>query len=488
MEKKSSQVSSVNNEIKDIKYLDLIQRDIQQFNQMLDKKKNNLQKDFVEKKILSYPVKFNEIPHHRDLDFRLSKPELDKLLKEKLFWYPESKFSKGKINSFAHFYLKASENDMPVYITTDSILHAFNLSLAGIINNIEIGRMSEILLKLLETVVLGIPKIKDNYIEEDDYVVELLKNAEIYYNVAYRLLTYGIPAYQENNIDDPFKENNETMINEIKKSEIFEKNIKDALEQNNNIDASLLIEIDPIEIDQYEINQIQNQEIFDFGSILALDFENHKENGQNFEEEDLKQNEYNLVENKLIRVAWDNIAKSIGSVQKKSNPEAIVEIVVDEIIGLIDSEEVGNFTLFGKIISIDFSKFKSRGKLYDYQPQINYYRCLMWLSNVEFDCKTEIQEIWILTRVLYHCFQESSQDLLKIFKEAFCLIGGESSICDFEDVFEIGSNLNIRSYLLYQEQKLSLVMAILQRTQEKIKSNFIIPSTSIFLNYLVLMI
>ena len=73
----------------------------------------------------------------------------------------------------------------------------------------------------------------------------------------------------------------------------------------------------------------------------------------------------------------------------------------------------------------------------------------------------------------YECFQTTTEDSLKIFKEAFYLIGGESARCDFKDIFDIAKNLKLDSYLLTENQKVSFVNAIIERNKQAINFDFI---------------
>ena len=409
--------------------------------------------------------KGQEIRQHRDLDFKLNKVDLDTLLKDKLIWFPSERFSKGKIGSYAHFYLRAFENDMPVYITVDSILHAFHQSISGILDKLELGKLGDILLLMLEKAIIEIPKITEKYINENDFhTANLLRETEVFYNVAYKLLTYKIPAPEE-----------------MKK---YEEGYEDGYEEAE-------LSQDDVNLDEGEKNiDINHSE--GKSEVLKPEEENSEENPEeksetshskthNMENEDPdiirefeQLRESQSGKEQIIRRFWHSLGASKREISKlRSKNDSEVERLADDFIKLIDSEENSDFTLFKTPKILDFSLFKPRGRYCDFQPQRNYFRCLIWLSNIEFNYKKEIQYIWVLVKSFYECFPKTTEDPLKIFKEAFYLIGGESARCDFKDIFDIAKNLKLDSYLLTENQKVSFVNAIIERNKETINFDFI---------------
>lgn len=108
----------------EIKYLDLVQMDINKFNESQTEKRELFKKKYGVNAYYEqmHSNKHNSLKESRSVDYKLSDDELGKL---KLNGYLVKQIDNNN-KTFAYKLLELYNNDMPVIITSDMILHAFH--------------------------------------------------------------------------------------------------------------------------------------------------------------------------------------------------------------------------------------------------------------------------------------------------------------------------------------------------------------------------
>lgn len=162
-----------------IKYLDIVQIDPDEFN----KKQEELCEEFKKKngpmalyKIMDSDV-HNDLKSTKTCDYRLSAEEMETLLKDGIVY----KNTKGK--SFGEGYFDLYNNDMPVFVTSDSMLHAFHNFYQTWLKTIEENVMIHKLMHLTK-------KIKDSLgnTTANENVNNILRTLEAIFYVPYVIL------------------------------------------------------------------------------------------------------------------------------------------------------------------------------------------------------------------------------------------------------------------------------------------------------------
>lgn len=116
------------------------------------------------------------------LKMDLTEDEID-LLKKNLFFVTE----RNSPYSFGHAFHNVYSNDLPVFITTDAILHALHKSYDEILKTVEREIMSSNLEQLLESMYNNFRIIVDKY-GENDQLEQPLKDAGLYITMLYSLI------------------------------------------------------------------------------------------------------------------------------------------------------------------------------------------------------------------------------------------------------------------------------------------------------------
>ena len=137
-----------------IKYLDLVQMDIDKFNESQKKAADLFKKTKGEKEYfkIMFGDKHNSLKASRSADYKLTEEELD-VLKTKGYFV---KHIKNNNKTFAHKVLELYNNDMPIIITSDMMLHAFHKYYDETIKHLEVKmyhRMSTMCKELFKTIL-----------------------------------------------------------------------------------------------------------------------------------------------------------------------------------------------------------------------------------------------------------------------------------------------------------------------------------------------
>jgi hypothetical protein len=172
--------SQTQSELEIIKFLDLIQTDPKVFNEKQIKLQSEYKNKFGEKAYekMLWSSSHSELKASRTNDYRLTNEELLKLQTDKVF------LKQVKPESFARMYLNLYNNDMPVMITSDSILYAFHKFYDDWLKGLETTTLSE---KLLEVCNLMLQSLYSVDVTEQNS--EYLKALEVYFMVSKVLLS-----------------------------------------------------------------------------------------------------------------------------------------------------------------------------------------------------------------------------------------------------------------------------------------------------------
>jgi len=169
-----------------------------------------------------YSLPLSQLPenYHRDIVNRFGKSLTEQqkqlLLNNGVLIIPGDGYDR-----FELAYSSLSEKDVPVFITSDSILHLFHIEFNEILKNLEIKKLSPMLKEFLKSLIKESVRQYDGF--EDDELKELSRRNVAYLSVAMRLLDpeYDIPSFVSSDMNKEIEriEKHEGFF----KSEIFSK-------------------------------------------------------------------------------------------------------------------------------------------------------------------------------------------------------------------------------------------------------------------------
>ncbi len=100
-------------------------------------------------------------------------------------------------NSFVSSIEEIYNKDLPIFITTDMILHGFHRSYNEILKSIEVEFLIPRLQDFLKKLIAEIPNLENKY--QTDYMKARLKDVDLYLSVPLRILDLqAVPNYSEN--------------------------------------------------------------------------------------------------------------------------------------------------------------------------------------------------------------------------------------------------------------------------------------------------
>lgn len=170
---------SKNNNHNNIKYLDIVQINPEQFNSNQKAKQDeyikiNGQNSFymnILRKKIHHPLK-----SHKTFDFRLTEEELNKLKEKKILF-------KNQAKTFADAYYTLYNNDLPVMITSDSILHPLHKYYDDLLMGIESNKLIPLIIDLCKTLLDNLYSITPTEINK-----EYLSHMELFFMIPYIIL------------------------------------------------------------------------------------------------------------------------------------------------------------------------------------------------------------------------------------------------------------------------------------------------------------
>ncbi|QKF94667.1 DUF3160 protein [Fadolivirus algeromassiliense] len=164
----------------DIKYLNLIQINPTTFNQSQEAECNKIRKEQGDNAYYNiiHSRHHNDLKSRKSVDFRLTDQELTKLQTNGVLFK-----SLAKPESFARTYLNLYNNDMPVFITSDSILYALHKFYDNYLKNVEqtvmIERFMNLCKSMLDTLYTITPTEQNH---------TYLRDLEVFFMIPYVIL------------------------------------------------------------------------------------------------------------------------------------------------------------------------------------------------------------------------------------------------------------------------------------------------------------
>lgn len=102
--------------------------------------------------------------------------------------------------SFGESLLEIFNQDFPVFVSTDAILHAFHISYDRILTDMEVGLLEDRLTELLWNLRNSMNQLHNNYGSNPE-MITMLKDVDVYVTVPLLLLEENVqPYYSENNL------------------------------------------------------------------------------------------------------------------------------------------------------------------------------------------------------------------------------------------------------------------------------------------------
>ncbi len=102
------------------------------------------------------------------------------------------------MNSFADAFTDIYSKDLPVYISTDAILHALHMSYDNILKDFELSILIDSVTNMLKQMHSGIPSLASEY-SNNSAMTQMLKDVDFYITVPLNLLNQQVnPVYPDN--------------------------------------------------------------------------------------------------------------------------------------------------------------------------------------------------------------------------------------------------------------------------------------------------
>lgn len=102
-------------------------------------------------------------------------------------------------NTFGESFLEIYHKDLPVFVSTDAILHAFHRSYDRILKHVELGFLIDNLTSLLQTMHTNMSSLHSAY-GNNPQMMRMLRDVDVYLTVPRKLLGLNVsPFYPQNN-------------------------------------------------------------------------------------------------------------------------------------------------------------------------------------------------------------------------------------------------------------------------------------------------
>ena len=161
-------------------YLDLIQTNIEEFNKSQEEKCEELKKTQGKEAYqkIMWSDKHHELKARRTIDYSLTPEQIQELRIDGLIF----KQLKEEV-SFARQYLDIYNNDLPVFITSDSMLHALHKFYDNYLMNLENNLLANKLITLCENMLNTLYTI--TVTEQNE---RYLRDLEVFFLIPYTIL------------------------------------------------------------------------------------------------------------------------------------------------------------------------------------------------------------------------------------------------------------------------------------------------------------
>ena len=107
--------------------------------------------------------------------------------------------------SFGKALLEIFNDDLPVFVSTDAVLHAFHVSYDRILQDMEIGLLQPRLIELINSLRNSMQQLHNNY-SSNPNMMTMLKDVDVYLTV---------PAVLMGQTNAPFYQENENLIDSV---------------------------------------------------------------------------------------------------------------------------------------------------------------------------------------------------------------------------------------------------------------------------------
>jgi hypothetical protein len=103
-------------------------------------------------------------------------------------------------SSFGEVFLEVYHKDLPVFISTDAILHAFHISYDRILRDMEVAVLINYLTSLLSQLHSAMPQLQSKYAAQPE-MIQMLKDVDVYLTVPRKLLDENVTPYFPSNLE-----------------------------------------------------------------------------------------------------------------------------------------------------------------------------------------------------------------------------------------------------------------------------------------------
>ena len=388
------------NNNKQIKFLDLVQINPDDFNKNQEERQKKYKNKHGQKALdkILWADKHHDLKASRSVDYRLTDVELEKLQTDQvLLKHPESHIS------FAKSYMSLYNNDMPCIVTSDSMLFAIHKFYDTYLKNLETNVLSNKLRTVCDSMLQSLYSITPT-----EQNLEYLTNLEVYFMIAKTLISLRteIPekiTYEPNLL--------------FSKDEIKALFVKPSRERIN--EENLL----------YPDSE---QKYFDFHWDKPKQFikfiysDNEDTNGY-----------YNYI------LSSPKLQATLAAFTIPCTPEPVVfkysgEELFHKIIASIATESDIEMNMCGVNLKIMGSLFKPRGHYTESIQLKNYYRAFTWLSKFDITIRKGKDSLngLILASILTK-IAESHIDQIDEFQTFIGKIIGQGDSCSIKSFLEL---------------------------------------------------
>ena len=342
----------------EIRHLDLVQTNIKEFNE----KQVEKQKEFIEKfgqthfDGIMFGSRHHPLKANKSTDYSLSEEEL-KLLREKKIIFKDIK----GCHTFAKCYLDLYNNDMPVFITSDSMLHAFHKYYDNFLMELEVKQF----IPKLEMICKGfVEKLQKLNISPKYH--DLMADLELFFMIPYLILNLKNELGPNNDSFD----NQLTKLTEEQREELLKYTASDELWEKERIQGFMPLSY----LDRYEETYKKRLESFTNVNILGST---------------------NVVEQKICKspkLATIFRSFKLSNINFDINPKYTFLYRLNEVCKLIANRQDISLKMGSVSVTIDGSMFKPRGHYTKSLALQKYFIASTWLSKFQICFKDNMEK------------------------------------------------------------------------------------------------
>ena len=401
--------SVASNDVPMEQFLDLIQTNVEKFNNSQIEKQKEYEKQHGQQALwdILYKNKHHPLRARRSTDFSLTPEELVKLRQNKVF------FKNIKSHStFADSYMGLYNNDLPVFVTSDSILYAFHKFYDNYLKEIEENQMIEKFKNICDKMLQLLYSVKTPSILNNT-----MQNLEILFLVPLVLLSL------ENELD----KDNCSLFNQITLLSPKDKEL--LLNYNCSNHESYKAELEEVrkENPNFRIpySKLDKKKIATFKRLNGLP--------NDFDLDDI------LTSSPKFRYIFD---KFLGpNLEINLKPQFTTIGKIEEAIRAIISLQDLTLNINGVRINMEGSSFKPRGHYTESLEMKQYFRAFTWLSKFEICFKKDMKECSneLVLACLLTIVAECVSTEVKEFENFISKIIGEPdgyTLCSFKKILD----------------------------------------------------